>query len=274
MAAVTTSHTEDVVRAAGIDVELRRGGSGPPVLMIHGELGVPGWLDAYDRLARSFEIIVPSLPGYGRSERPDWIMGVHDLAAWIAWLARDLGITEPVRLVGCSLGGWVAAELAAVAPRFIERMVLVGAMGLKPRQGEIFDYFLESGKTGIARAFHRPEESEEFARFYGGEWSPEQADLVEQHREMTCRVAWKPYMHSLTLRHLLPGVATPTLVVWGAHDAIVPLDSAALYREVHCGLAACDDRGVRPHARDGEARGFCGDRHGLPAGLTGTRKGN
>jgi len=230
VAAITNAHTEQMVEAAGISVELRRGGRGAPLLVIHGELGVPGWLEAHRRLAESFDVIVPSLPGYGNSTRPDWIMGVHDVAAWITWLARDLKIPTPVNVVGCSFGGWVAAEIATVAPQFINRMVLVGAMGLKPQVGEIFDYFLESGKTGLRRAFHQPEQSSEFAQYYGKELTPEETDMVEQHREMTCRVAWKPYMHSMTLPHLLPGVRTPTLLVWGAQDAITPVNSGELYQ--------------------------------------------
>jgi pimeloyl-ACP methyl ester carboxylesterase len=232
MATLTDNHTERLVTAAGIEVELRRGGRGAPLLVIHSELGVPGWLDAHERLAQSYDVIVPSLPGYGRSTRPDWIMGARDVAAWVTWLARDLGLTAPVNLVGCSMGGWIAAEIATVAPQFIDKMVLVGAMGLKPEEGEIFDYFLESGRTGIARAFHRPDTAPEYARFYGKEWTPEDADRVEQHREMTCRIAWKPYMHSLTLGPLLRGVATPTLIVWGADDAITPLDCGRLYNRV------------------------------------------
>ena len=47
---------------------------------------------------------------------------------------------------------------------------------------------------------------------------------------MTCRIAWKPYMHSLTLRHLLPGVSTPTLLVWGREDAITPIDCGEIYQ--------------------------------------------
>ena len=82
-------------------------------------------------------------------------------------------------------------------------------------------------------------------RYWGKDLTPEEADLVEQHREMTCRIAWKPYMHSLTLRHLLPGVRTPTLLVWGREDAITPLDSGEIYQRAiprarltvleHCG---------------------------------------
>jgi pimeloyl-ACP methyl ester carboxylesterase len=229
MAAAMSDHTLALVPAAGITVELRRGGTGVPLLVIHGELGVPGWLEAYQQLAQSFDVIVPSLPGYGQSTRPDWIMGARDLAAWVTWFARDLDIRTPVNLIGCSLGGWVAAEIATVAPQFIDKMVLVAPMGVKPEKGEIFDYFLESGKTGPRHAFHRPEQSPEFMRYYGKEWTADEADLVEQHREMTCRVAWKPYMHSLTLPHLLPGVRARTLILWGKEDAITPLNSGELY---------------------------------------------
>ena len=178
-----------LIDIAGITVELRRGGSGTPVLVIHGELGVPGWLESFAQLAEHHDVIVPSLPGYGRSTRPDWIMGVHDLAAWVTWFARDIDLRTPVNVIGCSLGGWVAAEIATVAPQFFNKMVLVGAMGIKPEQGEIFDYFLESGLTGLRRAFHRPEQSSAFMRYWGNEWTPEETDLVEQHREMTCRIA-------------------------------------------------------------------------------------
>lgn len=219
-----------LIDIAGITVELRRGGSGTPVLVIHGELGVPGWLESFAQLAEHHDVIVPSLPGYGRSTRPDWIMGVHDLAAWVTWFARDIDLRTPVNVIGCSLGGWVAAEIATVAPQFFNKMVLVGAMGIKPEQGEIFDYFLESGLTGLRRAFHRPEQSSAFMRYWGNEWTPEETDLVEQHREMTCRIAWKPYMHSLTLRHLLPGVSTPTLLLWGGEDAITPINSGEIYQ--------------------------------------------
>ena len=218
-----------LIDAAGITVELRRDGKGAPLVVIHGEFGVPGWLDGFARLAEHYDVIVPSLPGYGQSTRPDWIMGVHDLAAWVTWFARDLDIRTPVKVMGCSLGGWIAAEIAVVAPQFVEKLVLVGAMGIKPETGEIFDYFLDFGMTGLRRAFYRPDEFPEFMRYWGKEWTPEEVDLVEQHREMTCRVAWKPYMHSLTLRHLLQGVRTPTLLVWGGDDAITPVSTGEIY---------------------------------------------
>jgi hypothetical protein len=105
-------------------------------------------------------------------------------------------------------------------------MELVGAMGIKPARGEIFDYFLEGGLIGLRRAFHR--QSFEYTRYWGKEWTPEEADLVEQHREMTCRIAWKPYMHSLTLRHLLPSARTSSA---GGRRTVLPRQSSRSARE-------------------------------------------
>lgn len=248
MADALNVHSEQTISAAGITTQVRRGGRGAPLLFIHGELGVPGWLDSFRLLSQDFDVIAPSLPGFGGSARPDWIMGVHDLAAWVTWFARDLGLRAPVNVVGCSLGGWVAAEIATVAPQFIDKQVLVGPMGLKPEKGEIFDYFLESGVTGWRRAFHRPDQSAEFVKFHGGTLTGEQLDLIEQNREMTCRVAWKPYMHSLTLPHLLAGVQTPTLILQGREDAITPLDCGAMYQRAIKGsrLAIIDECGHMP----------------------------
>jgi pimeloyl-ACP methyl ester carboxylesterase len=246
--AAVTEVTPRLIQAAGITTELRCSGRGAPLLVIHGELGVPGWLEAFGQLAEHYGVIVPSLPGYGQSVRPDWIMGVHDLAAWVTWFARDVGLHAPVNVIGSSLGGWIAAEIATVAPQFFKKLVLVGAMGIKPEEGQIFDYFLEGGLTGLRRAFYRPEQSAEFRRHWGEEWSAETADLVEQHREMTCRVAWKPYMHSLSLRHLLPGVRTPTLLVWGREDMITPVNCGEIYRHAIPGaqLAVIENCGHLP----------------------------
>lgn len=237
MAAALSGFSDEFVDAADVRVHLRKGGGGEPLLILHGELGVPGWLGAYDLLARRHTVIVPCLPGYSQSSRPEWIMSVRDLAAWVTWFARDQGIRTPIDVAGFSLGGWIAAELATIAPQFFKKMVLVDAMGVKPREGEIWDYFLESGRRAFAQAISNPDQAPEFATYYGKEWTAEEAEEVELNREMTCRVAWKPYMHSLTLPNLLRGVCTPTLIVWGKEDKIVPLDSGRLYHEAINGSA-------------------------------------
>lgn len=225
--AETLNERIEMVRIGGLDVEVRRWGRGRPLLFLHGEFGLIG---GCQRLAEGFEVIAPSLPGFGGSTRPDWIMSVRDYAAWTTWFAREIGLREPVDLVATSMGGWIASEIATIAPQFIRRLVLLGPMGVKPERGEIFDYFLESGVTGIRRAFLAPDDSPVFRASFGKELTPEESDRIEQHREMTCRVAWKPYMHSLTLPALLGGVVTPTLIVWGRDDAIIPVSTADQWR--------------------------------------------
>ena len=63
--------TEEIVQAAGVQVQRRKGGHGEPLLVIPSELGVPGWLNAHQELAGNFTVYVPSLPGFGLSSRPD-----------------------------------------------------------------------------------------------------------------------------------------------------------------------------------------------------------
>lgn len=220
---------ERFVEAAGLRVQLRRGGTGPPLLILHSELGVPGWLDAYERLARHYTVHVPSLPGFGQSARPDWIVSVRDLAAWVAWLVRDLGLGQPLPVIGTSLGGWIAAEIATVNGGIFSKMVLVGPAGVPPEAGEVWDYFLHSNQEAFRHAFHAPDEAAEYVRHYGKEWTADDEAQAEWNREMAARLLWKPYMRSHTLPALLPGIVTPTLVVWGREDAIIPLGAGHRY---------------------------------------------
>lgn len=243
------------MEAAGVRVQLRRGGRGAPLLVLHGELGVPGWIRAYDLLAEHFSVHVPSLPGFGRSARPEWIIGVRDLAAWVAWLVRDLGLAQPLPVIGFSLGGWIAAEIATVNASIFGKLVLVGAAGLPPEDGQIWDYFLHSNREAFARAFCDPEAAPEYARYYGPAWTPEAEAEAERNREMAARLVWKPYMRSHTLAALLRGVATPTLVVWGREDAIIPLDVGQRYLRAIPGATATvlDRCGHMPEMEQPEA---------------------
>jgi pimeloyl-ACP methyl ester carboxylesterase len=247
--------TEAFVEAAGVRVQLRRGGAGAPLLVLHGELGVPGWLRAYAELALHFTVHVPSLPGFGRSARPDWIAGVRDLAAWVTWFVRDLKLSQPLPVIGFSLGGWVAAEIATMNAGLFTKMVLVGAAGLSPDDGHVWDYFVHSNQEAFARAFREPAKAPEYARYYGDAWTPEDELQAEQNRQMAARLLWKPYMRSHTLPALLGGVATPTLVVWGREDAIIPPSVGQRYARAIPGATAkvLDRCGHMPEMEQPEA---------------------
>ena len=142
------------------------------------------------------------------------------------WLLADLGL-EQVTLVGLGLGGWIAAEMATMAPRGFRRLVLVGAMGIQPTEGEILDQALVNYIQYARAGFH------DQAAFDAGlrrrAIDTDQLEAWDINREMTFRIAWKPYLYSQTLPHLLGGVQAPALVVWGADDRIVPRSCGEQY---------------------------------------------
>src|SRR5439155_14883279 len=211
--------SEAFVEIAGGQIHLLRGGSGQPLLVLHHDIGHPGWLPFYDELAQRFTVYAPSHPGYGQSTRPEWLRSVRDVAAIYQWLLAELGL-EAASLVGLGFGGWIAAEMASMAPRDFRRLVLVGAMGLQPPEGEILDQSLVSYIDYARAGFH---DQRRFAQIFGDEPTTDQLEAWDLNREMTFRIAWKPYIYSQTLPHLLGDVKMPALVVWGRHDRVVPL---------------------------------------------------
>jgi pimeloyl-ACP methyl ester carboxylesterase len=222
--ATVAGWTETAVEVAGVKLHLARAGSGRPVLVLHHDIGSPDRLEFYDTLAQRFAVLVPHHPGYGKSERPQWLRSVRDIAVIYQWLVADLGIERPT-LVGLGFGGWIAAEMATMAPTALHRLVLVGAMGLKPPDGEIFDQAIVNYVDYARAGFHDPAA---FTRIYG-EVSTDQLVEWDICREMCFRIAWKPYMYSQTLPHLLGGVKARALVVWGEDDQIVPKSAGELY---------------------------------------------
>ena len=118
------------IEIAGAKLHLSRAGTGRPVLVLHHDIGSPERLEFYDALASRFDVLVPHHPGYGKSERPQWLRSVRDVAVMYQWLLSDLGIERP-SIVGLGFGGWIAAEMATMAPDRLHRLALVGAMGLE-----------------------------------------------------------------------------------------------------------------------------------------------
>lgn len=226
MSAGTLEWVSETVSIAGIDLHVARAGAGAPVLVLHHEIGTVPGLPFYDALARRFTVLVPSHPGYDASSRPAWIRSVRDIAVLYQWLLGELAATRDLSetaIVGLGFGGWIAAEMATMAPRAFRRLVLAGAMGIKPEQGTIADQALLSYIDYVRLGFVEPSA---FDRVFGADPPTRVLEQWDLNREMTFRIAWKPYMYNPTLPHLLGGVATPTLIVWGRGDRIVPLECA------------------------------------------------
>ena len=248
MTTTSQTWTEEMVQAAGARIQLVKGGSGEPLLILHDELGHPGWMRFHDALAAEHTLYIPSHPGFGKSERLDWIMAMRDMAGWYLAALDDLELS-PVNAVGFSLGGWLAAEMATMRPHAFKRLVLVAPAGIKPPVGEIYDMFLAVSQQYIKDGVHDPDNVEELARLCPEEPSDEQIEAWEDAREQSSRLAWKPYMHYPGLPHLLRGVRDlPTLILWGRNDPIVPVSAGQVYNESIEGsrLVVLDDCGHRP----------------------------
>jgi len=227
MSTTTQDYVEEVVDAGFGKVHLMKGGAGKPVLILQDDLGSPGWLPFYGELAKKFTVYVPAHPGFGKSERPQWMRNVREMAVTHKWLLKVLGL-DSLSVVGIGFGGWVAAEMATTCGHTFGRMVLVNAVGVQPLEGEILDQFLLSGEEYVKLCFQDPAM---FESVYGSETTADQRELWEVNREMAIRVAWRPYMFDQALPHLLGSVDTPTLVIQAADDKIVPASCGRRYSD-------------------------------------------
>ena len=226
--ATDTVWTTEDVRVGALTLRLRKGGVGEPMLVLGHDIGNLERLPFYDALAQRFTVYVPSHPGYDGSERPAWMRNVRDVAVTYQLLLASIGATN-VTLVGLGFGGWIAAEMATMSPTAIRRLILVGAMGVKPVHGDIYDQAIVS-YIDYARAGF--EDQGVFDRLFGADPPTETLEQWDLNREMTFRIAWKPYMYNPTLPHLLGGVRTPALIVWGRGDKVVPLECGEAYAKV------------------------------------------
>ena len=240
--------TKEQVTVGGAKIDYLKGGSGDPLLVLHGAGGNLGWLDYNRALAERYTVYAPSHPGYDESERPEWLETIPDMACFYLWFLQRMGL-EKVRLMGVSMGGWIAAEMAIMCPQALERLVLVDAAGIKPTEGEIVDIFLISPEEVNELLFHDPKQSPEWEQLLGREQSPEERLVAEVNRETAVRLCWKPYMHDPRLAGLLGRVNVPSLVVWGREDAIVPVKCGEQYHEAlpNSTLKVLEECGHWPH---------------------------
>lgn len=200
-------------------VEVRSGGSGPPLLFVHGEGSTSGWREVHDALAESFTVYAPVLPGFGGSEVPEWMKGTADLVFHLIDLLALLEVEQPV-VVGESLGGWVAADLAIHRPDLIGGLVLVGALGLRPVQ-PMPDLFI----LDASEAIEYLAVSFDGASLDALTGDADAAVALWQDQAGQARLMWeRPYDPSFPRR--LHHIAAPTRIVWGAADRVLSLEQA------------------------------------------------
>ena len=240
--------TEKKVAVGDNELAVIEGGTGDPVVVFHEELGHPGITNWHEEMAREYTVLIPHHPGFGRTDRVEWINSVRDLAAFYGRAFKSEGLL-PASVIGFSLGGWIAAEMAACNASLFKRLVLVAPFGIRPPEGDIADMFQVTAKKYLDSSVKTIERNQEFAKLYGGEPTPEQFEAWEDARAESARLAWVPYMFNPSLGPLLEcGEEVKTLIIWGRDDEISPSSAAAVYQNAIQGseLLLLDDCGHRP----------------------------
>ncbi len=138
MTATDAPVSERQVAVTGRRIQIRQDGTGDQVVVLHHSTGRVGWIELSERLAQSFAVVAPDLPGWGQSDHPEWARDPRDIAILMNRLLDRLDLVD-VTLVGLGFGGFVAAEMATMSQTRLKAMVLAGAAGLQPDEGEIAD---------------------------------------------------------------------------------------------------------------------------------------
>ncbi|MGH7042495.1 MAG: alpha/beta fold hydrolase [Acetobacteraceae bacterium] len=211
---------------AGITLEMQQRGAGRPLLLLHGPDPLPAEALVLERLGALGTVLAPSHPGFGGSPRPEGFETVYDLVQLYAALLDEL--TEPAVLIGCSFGGWIAAELALACPHRIVLLVLADALGIRigadPLTRDIMDFFNTHPDEVRQRSWHDPARAPDYDAM-------SDAALIRhaRDRDALCLYGWDPHMYNPRLHAWLHRIRIPTLVLWGGSDQVVTPDYGRAY---------------------------------------------
>lgn len=239
--------TTKFITLGDVQIELTRRGKGKPLLLLPSEESLEPDAPFVDELAKKFEVIIPQAPGYGRSNRPDWITNMDDISYIYLDLIEKLDLKK-LTVMGFSLGGWIAAEMATKDDSRIAKLVLVDAYGIKvggPYDRDIADIWLEHPKKVMERKWFDVEKGKrDFPAM-----PEEKLAIIARNIETTARLCWEPYMHNPRLKLRLHRIQVPSLVVWGKNDGIVTTDYGKAYSKLIKGakFAAIAKAGHYPH---------------------------
>ncbi len=242
-----------MINVAGIDLELTEIGSGAPLLMLHDAGGFDPRAPVNAILAQQRRLICPSHPGFGKSALPDWLDSVDDIAHVHLELMDRLGLST-TEMVGFSLGGWIAAEMATKAPERFSKLVFVGPVGVKtgsPDRLDVPDVFALPADELNRLLFHDPGK---MARDPAS-LSEDELTIMVRNRETLALIAWEPYMHNPKLKHRLHRVTAPALFLRGDSDGLVSAEYLQAYARLlpNARLAGIATAGHSPHLEQPEA---------------------
>lgn len=214
----------------GVPTRVLSAGEGPALLFLHGTGGSGKvWFNQLRRFEAAYHVLAPDLPGYGRTPLPETLRSIDDYPAFVQHLMDALGLERAV-LIGNSMGGRVALQLALDAPERVAGLVLVNASGLKlpgiptvnvretdPAEfASLLFYNPSSRSANPSSRGANPSTTDPGAIAARLTQTPEQ----RQARETMLRLTAGPLRRDMQDR--LGEIQAPTLVIWGEGDRIIP----------------------------------------------------
>lgn len=218
---------EAMYRTRDIQVRSFRQGSGSTLLFLHGAAGVAGWLPFFEQLAARHDVLVLEHPGFGKSDNPDSIRNVADVAMYYLDVLDGLNAGK-VHLVGHSLGGWIAAEVAVRNCHHLASLTLIAPAGIRVKGVPSGDNFIWSPEETARNLFHDQAFAE---RMLAQTPTEQETELLMRNRFMAAKLGWEPRWFNPALERWLHRIAVPTLLIWGEDDKLLPSRYAALWGE-------------------------------------------
>lgn len=210
--------TPTTMTVDGHAARLLRGGSGPALLYLHGAGGAAAPQPFMERLAERFDVIVPEHPGFGESAEPAWFDTIHDLAYYYLDLIERLGL-DGVHLVGASLGGWIALEVAVRNTSRLASLTLAGAAGIDREDIPRLDTFMLTAPELARRCFFAPALKDKAAAEAEGAMGAELEVRLKNQRTVA-KIAWAPRWYDPHLEKWLHRIDVPTHVIWAENDEV------------------------------------------------------
>lgn len=261
-----------VLHGHDVTYRLAQAGPGQPtLLLIHGMAGNSRtWKDVMPELANDFTVLAPDLIGHGESAKP---VGDYSLGAFASGLRDLLALLEvgPVTVIGHSLGGGVAMQLAYQHPELVDRLVLIGSGGLGREVSWLLRILTLPGAEYVMPLFFPSfvrESGDELSRsMHGWGWSMPHLDEMwraygslgqAENRQAfvrTLRAVIDPGGQTVNATdRLYLAAAMPTLIIWGDKDGIIPVEHAYTAHEAipHSQLEILEGCGHFPHVQEPE----------------------